>query len=59
MATKDMTQKMNMSGKKRWGESEMNGLEELTELEGGRLLMEKGGRSGWKGEGWMEKKRGV
>ena len=34
MATKDMTQKMNMSGKKRWGESEMNGLEELTELEG-------------------------
>ena len=59
MATKDMTQKMNMSGKKRWGESEMNGLEELTELEGGRLLMEKGGRSGWKRGGWMEKKRGV
>ena len=35
METKDMTKKMNMSGKKRWGESEMNGLEELTELEGG------------------------
>ena len=59
MATKDMTKKMNMSGKKRFGESEMNGLEELTELEGRRLLTEKGGRSEWKGERWMEKKRGV
>ena len=45
MATKDMTQKMNMSGKKRWGESEMNGLEELTELEGG---------GGWWRKKWVE-----
>ena len=42
-----MTQKMNMSGKKRWGESEMNGLEELTE---GWLEKKRGcikGKSGW------------
>ena len=63
MATKDMTQKMNMSGKKRWGE--MNGLEELTELEGGGGWRRKGeevdgrGRGGWKRKGVYKREEWV